>query len=404
MVAPRGERPLRAGGRSGPGREPALRVCLVQPIVPGYRIPVFDRLAERVHLSVWAGVRDEGSLPAFRGGRGFEVRPAPVRELGPFLWQPASLRAPSRAAFDVLVLGWNTRFLNLLPTLVRARRAGVGTVLWGHGYSKRESVPRRSLRNRLGRLADVTLFYSRPAAERYAAETGDGGRVFVAPNALDQGPIRAAREHWLATPGKLEAFRRANQLHPDRTILFAGRLEENKRVDLLIDAVDRLRRAGKEVRLVVIGDGSRRAALEARAARLGPGAVRFLGAVYDEFALAPWFMSAAVYAFPGAIGLGLLHAFGYGLPVVTHEDFWAHNPEIAALVPGENGLVFPRGNAEALASRLGALLDNPELRRRLGAGAAATVANGAEYTPERMVEGMELAIHEAARVAGARAR
>ena len=45
--------------------------------------------------------------------------------------------------------------------------------------------------------------------------------------------------------------------------------------------------------------------------------VRWLGSIYDEAQLAPWFLTADAFVYPGAIGLSVLHAMGYGLPVVT---------------------------------------------------------------------------------------
>ena len=40
-----------------------------------------------------------------------------------------------------------------------------------------------------------------------------------------------------------------------------------------------------------------------------------LGSIYDEIELAPWFLTADAFVYPENIGLSILHAFGYGLPV-----------------------------------------------------------------------------------------
>jgi glycosyltransferase involved in cell wall biosynthesis len=56
---------------------------------------------------------------------------------------------------------------------------------------------------------------------------------------------------------------------------------------------------------------------------------------------------------------------------------------------GRNGLVFPAGDAGALALRLQTLARNPELRGALGSAAAADVA---PYTPEAWVRGMQQAL------------
>ena len=56
---------------------------------------------------------------------------------------------------DVLVAPWTLRSALLTPAVVRARLAGVGTVLWGHGYSKQERPQKLRWRERQGQRADA---------------------------------------------------------------------------------------------------------------------------------------------------------------------------------------------------------------------------------------------------------
>ena len=57
------------------------------------------------------------------------------------------------------------------------------------------------------------------------------------------------------------------------------------------------------------------------------------------------------------------------------------------LVDGENGLVFPPGDSEALARQLARLADDPLLRQKLSAAARSTV--GARFTIDQMIDGLE---------------
>jgi glycosyltransferase involved in cell wall biosynthesis len=85
-----------------------------------------------------------------------------------------------------------------------------------------------------------------------------------------------------------------------------------------------------------------------------------------------------------------LHAFGYGLPVVTHCDRRLHGPEIAALEDGGNGLLFARNDTRDLVVKLSLLLKDEALRRAMAASALDTV--NSQYTLEHMVENLESAI------------
>lgn len=90
------------------------------------------------------------------------------------------------------------------------------------------------------------------------------------------------------------------------------------------------------------------------------------------------------------IGLSLLHAFGYGLPVVTSDRLDAQNPEIEALRPSQNGLLYRHGDFKALAESLRELLTNEALRNALSKEAQRTVTE--DFSLERMVDGFDKAI------------
>jgi glycosyltransferase involved in cell wall biosynthesis len=373
-----------------------VRVAIVQPLLPAYRVPVFARLgrAPGIDLEICADLGPQtGSLQSVAGGSGFRTSSAPVRTLGPFLWQPGQVAAARSGRFDVIIYGWNSRYLHLGRALRTARRRGVRTILWGHGYSKDESPVRRRIRNRLLRSADACLLYNHSAAERLVAEGVERERVFVAPNAIDQVPIRAAREHWLARPRELAAFLASRGLTPGELVVFMSRLEPDKRVDLLLQAFAMIARHRPAARLAIIGTGADLPRLQGLIASLGiAGCVILAGPLYDDMQIAPWCVAASCFAYPVAIGLSILHAFGYGLPVVTSDDIASHNPEIEALRDGENGLLYPDGDIAGFAARIEQCLTDRALQSRLSQGALETVTGAAGFTMERMVEGMAAAI------------
>jgi glycosyltransferase involved in cell wall biosynthesis len=369
-----------------------IRVAVVQPSLAKYRIPVFRELASRpgIDLTVHYGTTE--GIPNV-APEGFRAVEAPIRAAGGAKWQQAQVALASRGNCDVLVLGWDLHYASLVPALLRARAQRVGTVLWGHGYSKQEKPARRALREKVGRLADATLFYNRTAAEDAIAAGFARERVFVALNSLDQGPIQAARAAWAGDEAKLDAFRREQGL-AGPVILFVSRLDPANRLDLLLEAARRLQGDSPGLAVVIIGKGENQAVLERQAAELGiAGRVRFLGAIYDEASLAPWFLVADVFCYPANIGLSILHAMGYGLPVITSDRLEAQNPEIEALRNGENGLLYRDGDPAALVEALRRVLSDEPLRRRMSAEALRTATQ--EFTVRRMVDGFVSAVEYA---------
>ncbi|MGZ8313143.1 MAG: glycosyltransferase, partial [Allosphingosinicella sp.] len=142
----------------------------------------------------------------------------------------------------------------------------------------------------------------------------------------------------------------------------------------LIEALARLRPQAPQARLVVVGDGPERPALERQCAALGlAGAVHFTGAATrDE--VAAWLRRAWLLAVPSltardgdAEGLPtvLLEAAASGLPAVGSDH--AGIPE--AIVDGKTGFVVPERDPAALAARLADLLGDGDRRYRMGVAA-----------------------------------
>lgn len=382
------------GGDSG-GR--VVRVVYQQPACPKYRVPVYDELAGRPGIDLKVVFASDPNLENAAAGKAWAV-PYQHRRIagGTFFWHGAQLGYATRAKADVLVLTWNTRYLSLLPALVKARLGGVKTILWGHGYSKDEGALRSWMRRAYARLATCVQLYNHTTAERLIAGGMARERVHVALNALDQRPMQEAAAEW-RDAARLAAFRREKGLDSGPMALFVSRLMEDNHIDILIEAVSRLRRSGRSprVKAVIVGKGPDEARLRARAKELGVGeAVVFAGAIYEERGLAPYFLSADVFCYPVNIGLSLLHALGYGVPVVTSDSVEAQNPEIEALVPGENGLLYRDGDIDSLAETLARLFEDRALRDRLAAGALKTATR--RFTLKNMVDGMEGAIRYAA--------
>lgn len=150
-------------------------------------------------------------------------------------------------------------------------------------------------------------------------------------------------------------------------VLYAGLHGLAQGLESLLDAVARLG-AGAGVRLVLVGDGVRKAALQADAAARGLGVVDFLPA-RPRREVAPLLASADVLvvplgmAIPGAVPSKIYEAMASGRPLVLAAD-----GEAADIVRRhEAGIVVPPADVGAIAEALARLRDDPAERARLGA-------------------------------------
>jgi glycosyltransferase involved in cell wall biosynthesis len=159
---------------------------------------------------------------------------------------------------------------------------------------------------------------------------------------------------------------------PVPTVLFVGRLDQEKRVDELIRAFAALP-AGLPGRLEVIGDGARREDWAALADGLGLGErVRFRGFVSEQELLEAY-AGADLFCMPGVAelqSLVTLEAMAAGLPVVAADAMAL--PHLVR--PGRNGWLYTPGDVAELSTRLAALLGDAATRRRMGAASREIVA------------------------------
>ncbi|HXV25102.1 MAG TPA: glycosyltransferase family 4 protein [Alphaproteobacteria bacterium] len=379
-----------------------IRVIIEQPSLAKYRLPVFQELSRRPGLDFRLCYSKAPTLPNVEP-EGLNARFVPSWRYTlagrRMIWNSSCWQNARRGAADVLLLNWNLNHLNLLPTLLRARANGVATILWGHGYSKAEANWRRKGRHAAAGLATALLFYNFSTARQFIEQGWPSERIYVALNALDQRPVQAARRVWLDEPDQLAAFKRLQGITDGPVLLYVSRLKPENRVDLLIRATASLRLRHPALSTIIIGTGAELEELKALAQAEGVAdAVRFMGALYDEMALAPWFLSADAFCYPANIGLSLLHAFGYGLPVITSDRNDLQNPEIEALEPGGNGLVYRHDDLESLTATLDRLITDRAVRARLAAEAHAT---SERFNLHSMVDGIERAIrYSAARTRG----
>lgn len=167
-------------------------------------------------------------------------------------------------------------------------------------------------------------------------------------------------------------------------IVYAGRLEERqKRVGDLLSVAQRLRVRGVRFTLTIAGEGSARAALDARVRAEALGAhVRIVGTVAPD-AMRELYRANDVFLLPSAfegLPLALLEAMGEGcIPVVA--DVESGIPELVER--GVSGEVVAIGDVDGFVDAIARLAGDPERRRRLTLGASAVVRHG-EYGVEEM--------------------
>ncbi len=180
---------------------------------------------------------------------------------------------------------------------------------------------------------------------------------------------------------------------PSVALLFVGRLERRKGIDVLLAALPDLLARFADVTLTVAGDDrlpngagtTYRREFERRAAGAVAERVRFLGHVSED-ELEALYDASDIVVVPSryeSFGLVLVEAMRHGKPVVASDC----GGMAEVLEAGETGLLVPPDDPAALAGALAVLIERPELRAEMGGRAAS--AYRARFTRAAMAQGVE---------------
>jgi glycosyltransferase involved in cell wall biosynthesis len=160
---------------------------------------------------------------------------------------------------------------------------------------------------------------------------------------------------------------------PDgQTIVCVGRLIERKGQRHLLRTFARVRERFPTAQLQLVGTGDDEATLKALAADLGIAAnIAFLG-FQPRDAMPAIYQAADIFVLPSqaeGMSVALLEAMSSGLPIITT----AAGGTDELIRDGENGILVPWADEDALATALGALLADGAARTRMGAAAREAV-------------------------------
>jgi len=347
--------------------------CLITGAVSPYRREPFRALAAAEGVEVIA----------------YEDAGAPVPGLTVHrTTQAGAVGLVASGRFRAVICGLGGR-VALPGAYLAARARGLPFVLWAtiwvHPRTPAHLLSRIPTQH-LYRRADAIATYGEHVSRHVEAHRGGRGGVIVAPQAVDV-------EHFAAPVDEARRARARDRAGAGRAgplVLFAGRLEHEKGVESLLEAW-RLAAPGGAT-LALAGEGPLRELIPG-----GEPSVRALGRI-DSNELPALYAAADVLVLPSIRTATFSEPWG----LVVNEAMLQRTPIIASdavgavagglVRDGRNGLVFPAGDANALAARLRTLTGSAQLRERLGASGR---EDALALTPAAWARGMGQALRTA---------
>ena len=359
-----------------------MAIALLTTYLTPYRIPLYERLAERFGVEVLCTGGGTRYAPEWFRDLDAQLQsaPFPARRLS----GPGEAFALARR-YEAVIAPFAGGAV-LPASFFGARRRHTPFVLWASVWSAPRSpahLVALPVTRHIYRQADAVVAYGEHVRDFVGRIRGRVNDVFVAPQSVEA-ELFARR----VGEDEIDAFRRRHDLGSGQLVLYVGRLVPEKGVVVMLEAWHAL---AHEATLVVIGDGPM--ADEVRAA----GRVRFLGALArkelpvayaaSECLLVP---SIPTPRFREPWGLVCNEAMHQGRPLIASTSVGAVAGGLVR--DGENAIVVASGDRRELEAAIERMLSDPGLRARLGEGARAAVA---PYTYDAMVEGFARALDAA---------
>lgn len=339
-----------------------LKVAITTNIITTYRKGFYDRLFSRPDIDVTVYCQDY--MPGMNLLSIHKQYPRNVKIIKfisakkeKIVWQFLPWKEII-TKYDVVFISGNPRVLSdvVLGTLLRLM--GKRVVLWTMAHSYRGNKLTENIRLLWSRIFQNIFVYTDKEVE-YLKEKGFKNHYILGMNnGLDQKNIDSIVSKW--TEEKITKWMELHDYQNEKIIISCARLETKNNFRLVIEALPKIVQKIPNLLWFLIGGGDEEENLKKLASKLRVEKhIVFLGAIYEEEKLAPYFLSSLLFIHPAAIGLSLLHAFGYGIPVIVHDQIDLHGPEYAAFQNDLTGKNFKFNDPDDLANVIITLLNNP---------------------------------------------
>jgi glycosyltransferase involved in cell wall biosynthesis len=325
-------------------------ICCIFNLAPHYRATIYKLIDQEFKADFYFGDRTkypiklmdyENELKGYKG----TLKYIPL--FGKIYYLSGSLKLALKEYSYYLVTGEvvcvSTWLLLIINRLLRKK-----TYLWTHGFYGDENFIESELKKLFFKMSTGVLLYGNRARQIMLDHGFSSAKLNLIYNSLDYSSQKSIRESFNDDAIFKEIFK--NNLP---TVIYIGRVQKKKRLDLLIKAISKLNSEGTKLNLFIVGDHVFTENLEKLPDSLNiADYVRFYGPCYDEVEAGRFLFNASVCVSPGNVGLSVVHSLSFGTPVITHDNFSKQMPEYEAIISGITGDFFRDGSLEDLSAKI----------------------------------------------------
>lgn len=321
-----------------------MKLCYIGNAAPRYREAVFRKIDSEYECDWYFGLAKTDikgmDLSLLKSAKTYNIFGSPSK----LYWKNGTISLLLNKKYDAYLMLMNSRCISDYIMIAVARLLNKKLYAWSHGWYGKESKLEGFFKRWQFKHVTGTFVYNNYGRNLLIKEGVSADKLFTIHNSLHYDQQKALRES--ITPSNIYREHFGND---NPTIIFIGRLTKVKKLDMVINALTKLKANGENYNLVFVGDGVEKQNLESLVNIKGlERNVWFYGACYDEKQNAELIYNADLCVSPGNVGLTAMHALVFGCPVITHNCFKWQMPEFEAIQAGVTGDFFEMNNVDSL--------------------------------------------------------
>ncbi len=326
------------------------KVCCIFNLAPHYREPIFRQMDKELDCDFYFGdkVETKIKLMDYESLEGFKkiLKNIKIPNTG-FEWQKGAWKLIFKPYKYYIITGSPGSLSNWV-LLLFALIFGKKVYAWTHGLRDETSTASKYIATNFYRLCNKLLLYGEFSKGLMVKKGFKKSKLIPIYNSLDysnQIKIRATL--------KKNALYKNHFKNESPVLLYIGRIQKTKKIDLLIKAIAELKEANIFFNLVLIGSDVENNDIPKLVDNYNlKENVWFYGPCYNESEIGNLLYNADLCVSPGPIGLTALHAATYGLPIVTNDNFHKQMPEFEVIKKGVTGDFFKENDLDDLKQKI----------------------------------------------------
>ncbi|WP_052671294.1 glycosyltransferase [Aequorivita vladivostokensis] len=338
------------------------KTCALLNFGSFYRTSIFILMDKELNCDFYFGNKTRTPIKKmdYKVLRNFQREFKYLRIFGKFNW----LRGTTSLLFkdyDIYILTGEAYCLSNWLILIYSRIFNKKVFLWTHGWYGRERGIAKYIKKFFFGLSSGLFLYGDYSKSLLLSEGFKENKLIPIYNSLDYQKHLNVRKSLTKTLIYKDKFK-----NDFPTLIYVGRIQKSKRIDLIFQALKKLKENDITPNFVLVGNIIDDYLLEKMVNDLEiVNQVWFYGACYEQEKLGELFYNAIVCISPGNVGLTAIHSLSFGTPVITHNNFKYQGPEFEAIVEGETGSLFEENNIDDLVKKIKQYIDLSEVQRDL---------------------------------------